>query len=58
MTEIAELLDEVEAWMDQDPDEETRGELRALLAGLLKSATSADSYEGLADRFEIGRAHV
>ena len=52
MTEISELLTEVEAWMDQDPDEETRGELRALLAGLLKSATSADSYEGLADRFD------
>ena len=50
-TEISELLTEVEAWMDQDPDEETRGELRALLAGLLKSATAAESYDGLADRF-------
>jgi phosphomannomutase len=51
MTEIAELLDEVEAWMDQDPDPETRGELRELLAGLLKTATSAAAYDGLADRF-------
>jgi phosphomannomutase len=52
MTEIAELLDEVEAWMDQDPDEETRGELRGLLAGLLKSSEAAAAYEGLADRFD------
>ncbi|HET9170596.1 MAG TPA: phospho-sugar mutase [Actinospica sp.] len=51
MTEIAELLDEVEAWMNQDPDPETKGELRELLAGLLKAATSADAYNGLADRF-------
>ena len=51
MTEIAELLDEVEAWMDQDPDPETKGELRELLAGLLKTSTSADAYDGLADRF-------
>jgi phosphomannomutase len=51
VTEIAELLDEVEAWMDQDPDPETRGELRELLAGLLKTATSAAAYDGLADRF-------
>ncbi|HTJ69047.1 MAG TPA: phospho-sugar mutase [Actinospica sp.] len=52
MTEIAELLDEVEAWMDQDPDPETKGELRELLAGLLKTATSAAAYDGLADRFD------
>jgi phosphomannomutase len=51
VTEIAELLDEVEAWMDQDPDPETRGELRELLAGLLKTATAAAAYDGLADRF-------
>lgn len=51
MTEIAELLDEVEGWMDQDPDDETRGELRGLLAGLLKSSSSAAAYEQLADRF-------
>ena len=51
MTEIAELLDEVEAWMDQDPDDETRGELRGLLAGLLKSSEAAAAYDGLADRF-------
>jgi phosphomannomutase len=51
VAEIAELLDEVEAWMDQDPDPETKGELRALLAGLLKTATSAAAYDGLADRF-------
>lgn len=51
MTEISELLTEVEAWMDQDPDEETRGELRALLAGLLKAATATASYDELADRF-------
>ena len=51
MTEISELLTEVEAWMDQDPDQETRGELRALLAGLLKAATATASYDELADRF-------
>jgi phosphomannomutase len=51
MTEISELLTEVEAWMDQDPDEETRGELRALLAGLLRAASATASYDGLADRF-------
>jgi phosphomannomutase len=51
MTEIAELLDEVEAWMDQDPDPETKGELRELLAALLKSASAAAAYDGLADRF-------
>jgi phosphomannomutase len=51
MTEISELLADVEAWMDQDPDEQTRGELRTLLAGLLKSATAAASYDELADRF-------
>jgi phosphomannomutase len=51
VTEIAELLDEVEAWMDQDPDPETKGELRELLAGLLKTATAATAYDGLADRF-------
>ena len=51
MTEIAGLLDEVEAWMDQDPDPETKGELRELLAGLLKTATAAAAYDGLADRF-------
>lgn len=51
MTEIAELLNDVEAWMDQDPDEETRGELRALLAGLLKTSSSAEAYDALADRF-------
>ena len=51
-TEIAELLNEVEAWMDQDPDPETKGELRTLLAGLLKSSEAAAAYEGLADRFD------
>ena len=51
-TEIAELLNEVEAWMDQDPDPETKGELRVLLAGLLKSSEAAAAYEGLADRFD------
>jgi len=51
MTEIAELLTEVEAWLDEDPDEETRGELRTLLAGLLKSTSAAEAYEQLADRF-------
>jgi phosphomannomutase len=51
MTEIAELLAEVEDWMDQDPDPETKGELRALLAGLLKTSESAAAYNGLADRF-------
>jgi phosphomannomutase len=51
MSEISELLTEVEVWMDQDPDEETRGELRGLLAGLLKRSSSAAAYEGLADRF-------
>lgn len=48
---ISALLTEVEAWLDQDPDEETRGELRGLLAGLLESATSGEAYDGLADRF-------
>jgi len=51
-TEIAELLNDVEAWMDQDPDPETKGELRVLLAGLLKSSEAAAAYEGLADRFD------
>jgi phosphomannomutase len=51
-TEIAELLDEVEAWMDQDPDPETKGELRELLAGLLKTTTSGTAYDELADRFD------
>ena len=51
MTEISELLTDVEAWMDQDPDPETKGELRELLAGLLKTATAAAAYDGLADRF-------
>jgi phosphomannomutase len=52
MTDIAGLLTEVEGWMDQDPDEETRGELRALLAGLLKAGTKVAAYDGLADRFD------
>jgi phosphomannomutase len=51
-TEIAELLNEVEAWMDQDPDPETKGELRALLAGLLKSPEATAAYQGLVDRFD------
>jgi phosphomannomutase len=52
VTEIAELLAEVEGWLDQDPDEETKGELRALLAGLLKRSSAAEAYDGLADRFD------
>jgi phosphomannomutase len=51
-TEIGELLDEVGAWMDQDPDPETKSELRVLLAGLLKSSEAAAAYEGLVDRFD------
>src|ERR1700743_1834739 len=52
MTEISELLNEVEAWLSQDPDEETRAELRGLLEGLLNSATNPEAYADLADRFD------
>jgi phosphomannomutase len=52
MSEISELLSEVEAWLDQDPDEETRAELRGLLEGLLSSTTNPAAYAELADRFD------
>ncbi|MBR7834062.1 phospho-sugar mutase [Actinospica durhamensis] len=52
MSEISELLEEVEAWLDQDPDEETRAELHELLEGLLSAASSSAAYAELADRFD------
>jgi len=51
-SEISELLNEIEAWLDQDPDEETRAELRGLLEGLLSSATNPAAFAELSDRFD------
>lgn len=51
-TELAELVTAAKSWADEDPDEATAAELRALLATLSTDApAAAAAAEDLADRF-------
>ena len=57
------LLDRARAWLDRDPDPDTRAELDALIAaaeapGAGESAAAADLHDRFASRLEFGTAGI